>query len=133
MIRSLSFVLLSFALVAGCGSSQKRAEAPEPSQTTPGSPPPASAPAQAQGAPSQDAPAADSLHMITDWQEQFDQTLADTDRLDCPNACRALGSLERSANNICGIVGTKASTCVDVQKKREDARSRVRERCGACP
>lgn len=128
----LALVAFAFtvALAAGCSSAPKRAEAPSAAamEAAPGAePPPAAAPQQ------QGAPAADTMHVVTDWQLQFDQTLADADRLDCPNACRALGSLERSANNICGLVGEKTSTCVDVQKKREDAKSRVHERCGTCP
>ena len=85
-------------------------------------------------APAQGAPAPLTLQQsVSDWQLQFGESLADADRLDCPSACRALGSLGRSAKNICGMVGEKSSTCAEVQKKREDATSRVRERCGPCP
>lgn len=124
--------VLSIVLV-GCGSPK---HASEPRQ-------PVSPPAQQGADTSTFAPGASSSPpaesevsptlQVTDWQHQFSETLADLERLDCPNACRALGSLERSAENICGIAGGTSSTCQDVQKKREDARSRVRTRCGVCP
>ena len=125
------FLALSYgALVAGCAAAPKSAAGPSlpASEAAP-------APAQA-GYPGTPPTAADGAAVQLDLgglEGQFAQTLADTDRLDCPNACRALGSLERSAGSICGIVGARSGTCQDVQKKRDEAKSRVRERCGACP
>ena len=117
---------LFLILLSGCGSAPKHAEQPSTdSERAASGAPPAGASAA--------APAQETLQMVTDWQLQFDQALADTDRLDCPSACRALGSLERSASTICGMVGPATSTCSDVQRKREDARTRVHERCGVFP
>lgn len=113
-------------LVTGCGAAAKPAESPraqQPSLAAEADTSMASPPAPAQ---------ADTLQ-FSGWQDQFAQTLADTDRLDCPNACRALGSLVRSASHICGLVGESTSTCQDVQKKSTDAQTRVHDRCGACP
>ncbi len=111
-------------LVTGCGAAAKPAESPRAQQP--------SLAAEADASVASPAAPADTLQ-FNGWQDQFAQTLADTDRLDCPNACRALGSLVRSASNICDLAGQSTSTCQDVQKKSADAETRVRDRCGPCP
>ena len=130
MNRSLLSVLL---FLVGCSSSPKHANEPMQQGPAPQVEQPAASTFAPAGdtAPGSDAPA--TSFEMADWQRQFSETLADLERLDCPNACRALGSLERSAENICGIAGGSSSSCQDVTKKREDARTRVKTRCGACP
>lgn len=128
-----SIVLVVALAATACASGYKRPSEPKPESSATGAASErsdadaAATPAQAGAADSHD-----NLQMV-DFQAQFDQQLADLERLDCGNACRALGSLERSADNICGITGAKSTTCQDVQKKREDAKGRVRDRCGTCP
>lgn len=93
--------------------------------------------APAPEAPEATAPVADAApnteQSLVSWQNQFDEALADTDRLDCPNACRALHSLERSAAHICGVVGAHHTTCRDVEDRRVSAQAKVLQRCGVCP
>jgi hypothetical protein len=70
---------------------------------------------------------------LATWQGQLDQTLADVESLDCPNACRALHSLSRSAEEICKLTGLQHEVCQNAQRRRTDAETRVHERCGTCP
>ncbi|MCC6217450.1 MAG: hypothetical protein IT376_21515 [Polyangiaceae bacterium] len=50
----------------------------------------------------------------------------------CELACRALGSLERSADRICQLDGG-GPRCRAARDRVADARARVRAACGACP
>lgn len=131
---------LVLLLVAGSSSAACAGNAHKASEPAQPAPPAAEATPSTLAAPVPDAagtPAAPenaplSLQ-LADWQGQFSETLADLERLDCANACRALGSLERSADNICGIAGPRSAPCEDVQKRRADAKKRVHDRCGVCP
>ena len=114
----------SLLLVAACGASKNASDA-------------TSAPQQlaAEAAAASPAPAlqyGDNDSMVA-WQTQFDEALADVERLDCPNACRALQSLERSAAHICGTVGQAHAVCRDVEERKTAARAKVTGRCGVCP
>lgn len=50
----------------------------------------------------------------------------------CEHACRALESLERSADRICELDGD-GPRCRAARDRVADARARVRTACGACP
>ncbi|MEZ4261345.1 MAG: hypothetical protein R3B36_19870 [Polyangiaceae bacterium] len=54
---------------------------------------------------------------------------------DCQAACRALGSMDRSAGRICELArGTDETQRCDEAKRRVlGARDKVRATCGACP
>lgn len=125
--RALPIASICLTLIA-CAGAQKRPAEPMQQQlgAQPGAP-------SAEMAPSASPASGVDTFQLNASQADFDVQLADLERLDCANACRALGSLERSAANVCGMTGEKSSTCQDVQRRREDAKGRVRERCGPCP
>lgn len=54
---------------------------------------------------------------------------------DCATACKALGSMDRSAGRICGLIATNddQARCTDAKGKVVSARSRVKNTCGSCP
>jgi hypothetical protein len=50
---------------------------------------------------------------------------------DCNNACRALGSMDRAAGNICKL-STDKPRCEDASAKVRTAREKVKNSCGDC-
>ena len=50
---------------------------------------------------------------------------------DCSNACRALGSMDRAAGNICKLSSDKPR-CDDATAKVRSARDKVKNSCGEC-
>lgn len=50
---------------------------------------------------------------------------------DCNNACRALGSMDRAAGNICKL-STDKPRCDDATTKVRTARDKVKSSCGEC-
>jgi hypothetical protein len=54
---------------------------------------------------------------------------------DCPTACRALGSMERSVTFLCAPThtGDDAGRCEDGKRRVLTARRRIRTTCGLCP
>lgn len=75
-------------------------------------PPPAAAqPGGARGYDSQPAPAAASP---------------------CTNACRALASMARSADHVCGLAGEGDTRCESARSRVERATDRVRAQCPGC-
>jgi hypothetical protein len=57
---------------------------------------------------------------------------------DCRNACRALGSMDRSAGRICEIVRSEPDPrdlqrCDEAKERVYSARARVKSTCGGCP
>jgi hypothetical protein len=53
----------------------------------------------------------------------------------CVAACRALGSMDRAAGALCGLVATRedARVCDDSKTVLTRARGHVRDACGSCP
>jgi hypothetical protein len=53
----------------------------------------------------------------------------------CIAACRALGSMDRAAGQLCGLASSaeEAPMCNDAMAKLIAARQSVRAACGACP
>jgi hypothetical protein len=53
----------------------------------------------------------------------------------CTAACRALGSMERAADQLCKLASSSedAGRCDDARGKLIAARERVRTACGSCP
>jgi len=53
----------------------------------------------------------------------------------CTVACRALGSMDRAAGQLCGLAATREDVrvCDESKEKLVAARARVRAACGSCP
>jgi hypothetical protein len=53
----------------------------------------------------------------------------------CTAACRALGSMDRAAGQLCKLATSADDTgkCDDAREKLSGARERVRTACGSCP
>jgi hypothetical protein len=53
----------------------------------------------------------------------------------CSAACRALGSMDRAAGQVCALATSTddARVCDDSKGKLTSARARVRASCGSCP
>ncbi|MEM6787098.1 MAG: hypothetical protein AAF928_05470 [Myxococcota bacterium] len=56
----------------------------------------------------------------------------DGGRAGCPRACRALGSMKRSAARLCALTGRDDPRCVNVEERYARARARVQTRCPRC-
>ncbi len=132
-MRLRSSLLAAFAVVVGaCGGS-----APEPkSAASPGGPsstataPPAQAQKAAQGG-MHESPGNEGDAMWDAFQRDRLQLDASND---CPTACRALGSMDRSAGMVCTLSGRPTSShCEDAKSAVRSARSRVHDKCGVCP
>jgi hypothetical protein len=54
---------------------------------------------------------------------------------DCRAACRALGSMDRAAGQLCGLAASRddARVCEESKARVLSARARVRGACGSCP
>lgn len=54
---------------------------------------------------------------------------------DCATACKALGSMDRSAGRICNLSSTNDDQlrCTDAKDKVVSARTKVKGTCGSCP
>jgi hypothetical protein len=50
----------------------------------------------------------------------------------CTNACRALGSMRRSAARLCELAGQDDQRCSEVTARVQRAESRVRQSCPGC-
>jgi hypothetical protein len=50
----------------------------------------------------------------------------------CPRACRALGSMRRSAERLCELTGRNDPRCHNVEQRFDRARDTVRRSCPAC-
>ena len=50
----------------------------------------------------------------------------------CTNACRALGSMRRSAARLCELAGQDDPRCSEVTARVQRAEGRVRQSCPAC-
>jgi hypothetical protein len=51
----------------------------------------------------------------------------------CQDACRALGSMRRSAEHLCGLTGDADARCETAKARVSRADERVRTSCPACP
>ncbi len=53
---------------------------------------------------------------------------------DCSRACKALASMERATDHLCGVVSTpdEQKQCDDAREKLKSSRDRVRSTCGEC-
>ena len=51
----------------------------------------------------------------------------------CASACKALASMERATDHLCGVVTPEEQrVCEDARKKLASSRERVRAECGEC-
>ncbi|MEJ7732959.1 MAG: hypothetical protein WKG00_27655 [Polyangiaceae bacterium] len=92
-------------------------QAPGP-RAEPGTPPPAPPPNGASKAPSKHA------------EEERADALSASDA--CSVACRALESMRRSTDQLCGLAGAGDARCVDANARVDRAQARVRASCPAC-
>jgi len=140
-------LVLPGLLLAGCGGAT-RTTAPQTPETPaePASPgggygaPPSSMQQQApkEGPPREskdDRDLDESMPTLADALSAFDQAQV---RLsaggnDCRTACRALGSMRRSADRICELEPTGSdSRCERARQRLRDAEKRVHSGCGEC-
>lgn len=148
-MKRLSTVCAATALaLAACGADKQRAKSPEAAQKAADSvataeaaggadyapPPPPAAPAQPQpgqagGASLRPGVAAAARELDVASRE------LDVSAGDCQAACRALGSMDRSAGRLCEIAhdGDELRRCDDAKRRVFGARDKVRETCGSCP
>lgn len=147
------------SLVVACAAEHKAAEAPSaparagqaaptaPSTESVGDaraqslaprpPPPAQAP---QAAPRAAAPEPSTGTRTAALREAGSQIEASQRELDvaggdCRNACRALGSMDRAAGQICRLAQSDddARRCGDAKGRVYSARDKVKGTCGSCP
>lgn len=54
---------------------------------------------------------------------------------DCTNACKALASMERATEHLCGLVIDEPDkrACDEARQKLGSSRDRIRSSCGECP
>ena len=51
----------------------------------------------------------------------------------CAVACRALASMERAANHLCGLSGEEQDPCTSARERVKNANARVAARCACTP
>lgn len=53
---------------------------------------------------------------------------------DCSRACKALASMERATDHLCGVVSTpdEQKQCDEARDKLKSSKDRVRSTCGEC-
>jgi hypothetical protein len=104
------------------GEEDKRKERPVPAAPQPASPPPPSATAGGDRAPRDHADEDDHGNAVTLSQAS-----------PCVTACRALASMERAVEHLCGLAGASDSRCESARTRARTAAERVRSGCPACP
>ena len=116
---------------AMAGASQQPGGYPQQAQPYPnGSSPAPAPPPPTTSLPSQPGmPDTPALQASRDF-DQAERELAVVTS-DCTNACRALGSMDRAAGNICKLSADKLR-CDDATAKVRGARDKVRQSCGDC-
>jgi len=124
------------------GSSALASPAPGASPATANAPvgarPPPPAPAQPGMAPQPDSsqPAPSRTQALQSASNDVDSSQRELDVAagDCRNACRALGSMDRAAGRLCGLVQGEPESrrCDDAKRRVYSARERVKATCGQC-
>lgn len=64
--------------------------------------------------------------------EDGDHHVAQLSSDPCAIACRALASMARAADHVCGLAGAEDTRCADARTRVERASERVRSSCPAC-
>lgn len=143
-MRGAALALLCLAV--GCGASSGDA-------SKAAAPPPAAGPPANAAAPADDGDAADAdgwagrvstaeaaisralgggaPERIAKEKEKKDaEALAEGDA--CTEACRALGSMRRATERLCGLTGEADARCKGARTRTTDARGRVTAACPTC-
>jgi hypothetical protein len=130
------------ALATACGAAQKSAGAPSVPReesapangaTAPGTGTYTSAPAPATTEPLSPDEAGAAVDRAWSGLVKAEQAL-EAGASDCANACRALGSMDRAAGQLCDATrGDDPSRCDDAKARLLRARDQVRGACGGCP
>gem|GEM_PF-5842474 len=126
-------------LAAGCGGAAPQSRAPvaptvtPPSETPPSTAPPASAASEVERPTSGDG---SSPHRT--WDDLAAELgAAEADALasgkDCVTACRALQSMQKSADGICSLCSETDDRCKAARERVRVAAERVSRTCGGCP
>lgn len=109
------------------GASMSTSPAP---QASPGYPPPPPPVSPGGGAMPRTMALTNAQNDVDSSQRELDPNLANND---CKNACRALGSMDRAAGRLCGLVqNDEMRRCDDAKEKVYSARDRVKRTCGTC-
>lgn len=136
--RLLPLAVGLLAVASGCASESAVRPAAAPAAAPP--PPGAADVAPAPAIPSEASSLRDettvqgrAAHAAVDFRAAGEALEASSGS--CPNACRALGSMDRAAGRLCGLVssGEDPSACKDATSKLLLSRERVRAACGSCP
>lgn len=146
--------LLGLLLLASCaahsardGGAPPRSPAPASFAAPPPPPAPASPAAEPSSPPSSTAPGARATEKKLDGKDKdsgagdaLSQALAELELWSrsvelslssCEMACRALGSMERAAKQVC-VLSDDRQRCDDATRRLREARARVRASCGEC-
>ena len=142
------FVLafMGFALVAldvGCGGAPATgAKTPSTAPATSEQPGAGGAGATSGGAPNPDGtkePGAEGMiDDVAHAQVQFEasQSAFSAAAGDCASMCKALSSMQRAADHLCGLTKDGGDSgkkrCDDAQSKVDGAKERVKATCGGC-
>lgn len=102
---------------------------PYPYASAPAPPPPPSTTQPAQPGMPGYPPETPALQASRDFDKAERELAVSTS--DCTNACRALGSMDRAAGNICKLSADKPR-CDDATDKVRSARDKVKNSCGDC-
>lgn len=146
-------IFLAWTLVAaGCGGAAPQLASPPTSAPVPASAAPDNA--EEPTAPAEETdenkkqerePRADST-LGGPWSQgatrSADQLLGDlvaaealalSSGRDCPQACRALHSMQRAANGICELATETSERCTAARQRVDAVRDKVSAACGECP
>lgn len=149
MRRRRAELVLPGLLLAACGGACHAAAPPEapgapeaPARSTsPGgdyaAPPtqPSSPDSDASPSTKDDRDLEQAMPTLDDALSAFDQAQArlSASGNDCHTACRALGSMRRSADRICELEPEEpGNRCERARRRLRDAEQRVHDGCGAC-
>lgn len=156
-LRLISSLFL-LATITACGGAQPAAEAPatKADGTAPAPPPPAPLPGQAPPragygqvpapAPTSDAEAAEDPFRIEQEAASVEEAQRQLETLEaaltgtlaaelasgrCERACRALASMERSAERLCELAGADDERCASARERLDESTARVSDAgCG---
>lgn len=116
----------------GYGQSGYPAQPSTPGAYPPPAPPPPPQPGAQPGVPgtSRSMALQSAASEVESSQRELDVAAGD-----CRNACRALGSMDRAAGEVCKLAAgeDEGRRCDDAKKRVYSARDRVKTTCGTCP
>ncbi|XYI03334.1 PASTA domain-containing protein [Sorangium sp. So ce1128] len=117
---------------AGGGEGRIVAQSAPPGEASPAAPSPAAQPPATAPAP---PPAPDSAPRATAAGRERPSKKAEADQVSaapCETACRALASMSRAAQHLCGLAGDADQRCDAARTRVKSATDRVEAQCPRC-